>query len=113
MPRYRHPRTFGVEDPAQFAVDVGDGRPVTDADGVFETGDERTVRAIAQAHDTTVDEMRERARGLNQQTGDADPEALVNDGVCPWCDEYEGGHVGQHASSAHPEEWDAYQGGED
>lgn len=26
-------------------------------------------------------------------------------GLCPWCDEYDGDHLAQHASSAHPEEW--------
>ena len=35
--------------------------------------------------------------------------AAVEAGVCPWCDEYEGGHVGQHASSAHPDAWEAYR----
>lgn len=42
-------------------------------------------------------------------------ESLIEDGRCPWCieegaeDPYKGEHVGQHASSAHPEEWDAYK----
>ena len=39
--------------------------------------------------------------------------AAVEAGVCPWCpddDRYEGDHVGRHASSAHPDEWDAYRG---
>ena len=38
--------------------------------------------------------------------------AAVEAGVCPWCpadDRYEGDHVGRHASSAHPDEWDAYK----
>ena len=42
---------------------------------------------------------------------DAGPETLadaVESGVCPWCDDYEGDHVGQHASSAHPDAWDEY-----
>jgi len=34
--------------------------------------------------------------------------ALEN-GACPWCDEYSGESVAQHASSAHPDEWRAYQ----
>jgi len=33
----------------------------------------------------------------------------INDGECPWCNEYSGDGVPQHASSAHPEEWDAYK----
>ena len=38
--------------------------------------------------------------------------AAVEAGVCPWCpadDRYEGDHVGRHASSAHPDAWDAYK----
>jgi len=45
---------------------------------------------------------------------DASDEDLVTDGRCPWCppdDRYEGDHVGQHASSAHPDEWADYQEG--
>jgi hypothetical protein len=37
---------------------------------------------------------------------------LIEVGVCPWCpveDRYEGDHVGQHASSAHPDEWAEYK----
>lgn len=33
----------------------------------------------------------------------------IENGACPWCDDYEGDAVAQHASSAHPEEWAAYQ----
>lgn len=42
-----------------------------------------------------------------------DPEAAIEDGVCPWCppsDRYEGEYVGSHASSAHPDAWDDYRG---
>ena len=39
-------------------------------------------------------------------------EELISEGVCPWCDEYSGEHVGQHASSAHPDRWDAFKGGD-
>jgi hypothetical protein len=43
------------------------------------------------------------------------PAAAVNAGVCPWCpdsDRYEGDHVGRHASSAHPDEWQAFKSDE-
>lgn len=33
----------------------------------------------------------------------------IDRGECPWCDDYEGDHVGQHASSAHPDAWDTYK----
>lgn len=36
----------------------------------------------------------------------------IDAGVCPWCDDYEGDSVPQHASSAHPDEWSDYKGGE-
>lgn len=39
------------------------------------------------------------------------PGELIEAGECPWCDEYEGEHVGQHASSAHPDEWAEYSEG--
>jgi len=38
-----------------------------------------------------------------------DIEATIEAGECPWCDDYEGDAVGQHASSAHPEAWDDYK----
>lgn len=37
-------------------------------------------------------------------------EGEIERGTCPWCSDYEGDHVGQHASSAHPDEWLAYKG---
>ena len=40
---------------------------------------------------------------------DGDIEKLIEAGECPWCNSYSGDHVGQHASSAHPEEWNAYK----
>lgn len=30
-------------------------------------------------------------------------------GECPWCHDYDGEHVGRHASAAHPEAWADYQ----
>jgi len=37
------------------------------------------------------------------------PAAAIEAGVCPWCDDYEGDHVGQHASSAHADQWADYK----
>ena len=34
-----------------------------------------------------------------------DTAELIGAGVCPWCDEYTGDYIGQHASSAHPDAW--------
>lgn len=34
-------------------------------------------------------------------------EQRIEDGECPWCDDYEGENVGMHASRSHPEYWAA------
>jgi len=45
----------------------------------------------------------------NDVNGDEPEDAdLIEQGKCPWCDDYEGDHIGQHASSAHPDAWNAY-----
>jgi len=33
----------------------------------------------------------------------------LSDGECPWCDDYRGDAVGQHAASAHSDAWDDYK----
>lgn len=43
-----------------------------------------------------------------------DAAQLIEGGICPWCpddpdEKYEGDHVGRHASSAHPDEWEQHQ----
>jgi len=44
-----------------------------------------------------------------EATDEPSLEDQIDAGDCPWCDEYEGDGVPQHASAAHPEEWDAYK----
>lgn len=50
--------------------------------------------------------------GGDADAGDDDDEVptadLIEQGVCPWCEDYEGDGVPQHASAAHPEEWAAH-----
>lgn len=36
-------------------------------------------------------------------------EDRIDAGECPWCDDYEGDGVPQHAASAHADEWAAYK----
>jgi hypothetical protein len=52
---------------------------------------------------------------LESEEPSSDDEPSVEDaieaGECPWCDEYEGDAVGQHAASAHSDEWDEYKEG--
>lgn len=59
MARYRHPRIDpDADDPAQFAVDLGGERVVLDSDGCFESDDAAAVRALADAYDTAVADIR-------------------------------------------------------
>lgn len=111
MARYRHPRALGVADPPQFAVDIGGDHVDLDADGCFETDDEAAVRAIASAHDVSVAELRVEGDDTPAPLG-ATAADMIDRGVCPWCSDYEGDHVGQHASSAHPDEWADYTEGD-
>lgn len=53
---------------------------------------------------------------IKEQDGPPDGDALadetiseqIDDGSCPWCDDYDGDNVGTHAAQAHPEAWDDY-----
>lgn len=52
--------------------------------------------------------------GVTDESADGDiirddPAVQIEAGECPWCDDYGGEHVGQHASSAHPDAWDDYK----
>lgn len=58
---------------------------------------------------TETDSAEEETPG---EDSDAEPETVtdaIEDGVCPWCDDYTGDGVPQHAGSAHPEKWQAYK----
>ena len=49
---------------------------------------------------------------IPEESSDADPESVtdaIKAGECPWCEDYEGDGVPQHAGSAHPEEWQSYK----
>lgn len=103
MPRYQHPRVDPDADGAPgFSVSLGGATVPLDDDGTFKTDNTAAVAALARSYGTDADSIR-----VDEPPG-TDTEALIADGVCPWCDDYEGDHVGQHASSAHPDEWDAY-----
>lgn len=58
MARYKHPRNLGVDDPAQFAVDLDGEHVALDPDGCFESADEDAVETLARAHDVSVSELR-------------------------------------------------------
>jgi hypothetical protein len=46
--------------------------------------------------------------GDDEDATSATPADMIDSGECPWCDSYSGDHVGQHASSAHSDEWANY-----
>jgi hypothetical protein len=77
----------------------GERCPDCTADGESETEDEDGTAEPVGSEDAT--EWADR------------PAAAVEAGICPWCedddDRYEGEHVGQHASSSHPEAWAEYR----
>jgi hypothetical protein len=70
-------------DTAAYLVEQDDYERVVDVDG----------EEVTSADDPTVAEQ-------------------IDNGVCPWCDDYEGDGVPQHASSAHSQEWAAYSEGD-
>ena len=93
-------------DTAEFLIGTGEYEHVND-------GSEQEATDGAES-DPNTDE--------GDSTPDGDAVALpkldgptvdtLKEGVCPWCegdDGYEGDHVGQHASSAHADKWDAYK----
>lgn len=98
--------------------------PYTNGDGI--SHDRRTCRRL---HNTgrrirRIDSAGDRGGCPNctDDTDDAtgpdgrtdaerDIAGMIEMGVCPWCDDYEGDYVGSHASSAHPEKWAAYSEG--
>jgi hypothetical protein len=102
MPTYRHPRAADDSagpPPARVHVSRADKRSV-DADGTFDAP-AAVAATIAAAHDTTADAMRVDGGGDSVA-------AAIEAGVCPWCDDYEGDAVAQHASSAHSDKWAAH-----
>lgn len=95
MPEYRHPRAGDGpgQPPARVHISRAEKAPVTD--GTF-TAPEGVANAVAAHHDTTAEAMR--------VGGDS--------GGCPFCEDYDGDSVAQHAAQAHPDEWADYDGGD-
>lgn len=79
---------FAIGDRAE--VSEADAAYLCDARGDFELVDDSDLPTEADETGATV--------------ADA-----IEAGHCPWCDEYEGDAVPQHATTAHPEEWSAYR----
>lgn len=92
-------------------VDVKGDLVAVDSDGTFEHEaiDEQWARAYAERQGATYSEV------VVESVSEKSRADLIEEGTCPWCveedadDPYEGDGVPQHASSAHPDEWDAFK----
>lgn len=105
MPTVRHPRDrddVAGHPPAGVTVRGASYSVARDGDhATVEVPDEQHAEALAAAYGVDPVDI----------ATDTEPEGVaeaIEAGECPWCDEYDGDHVGQHASSAHPDKWDAY-----
>jgi len=115
--RVRHPYTLDADaPPVDGHVHIGGRRDIhpVDENGVIWVAGGVSRSAVAswaagygyELTELIVNDARDGDGDLDVSNEDA--EALMDNGVCPWCEEYAGDHVGQHASSAHPDEWDEY-----
>jgi len=114
-----HPHADRDASPA--AVTVGTDTYPVDEDGIIQCPADRAAEVadvLARVYDvppdgllTREDEPPDRAAchrcGLSHDDGACWD--LIDDGICPWCDEYEGENVGMHASRAHPDDWARYK----
>lgn len=87
--RITHPHALGDDprDPPSVVPGGSGGSPVA-ADGTFDAPDAGFVARLADAY------------------GVAPSELLTDE--CPFCDDYDGDAVGQHAANAHAEAWDDF-----
>ena len=69
---------------------------------------ERLDATEAEFREVNDDDAEDTGEALESADDKADA-MLIEAGECPWCDDYEGENVGQHASSAHPDAWNDYK----
>lgn len=106
-----HSASVGPEMPRSLVIREDDdghyvGAPEHHADAVAEwLRDE--YDADVTVEDTARSESESESEAEDAEAGS--PSDLLDKGECPWCDDYEGDAVPQHASSAHPDEWAAYK----
>ena len=81
--------------------DVGDRADVSTSDAQYLVDERGDFEIVDDGSDADEEDTPEPITHTLEETIDA--------GKCPWCDEYEGDAVGQHASSAHPDEWNDYK----
>ena len=134
--KVRHPRAHpDVPGKPPAKIDTADGVRELDDDGVFGHGEGfareladrygvpfdvvdasvpvSAVSVDAESADETDAGFGEGDASSSDETSEDAPTTAeeIDAGVCPWCDDYEGSGVAQHASSAHPDEWAAYKDG--
>lgn len=99
--------------PTRYYINGSDGAGFedstihTDAECAAAAGDGHARPLATETVETLAD--REMCSECTDTDAERDIAGQIDMGVCPWCDEYEGEYLGQHASSAHPDEWDAYK----
>ena len=95
-----HPRTMAVARRETVR---------TNADGTVSVDADEHVTTLKAAGFKETDKT-DKAEGDAETKLDGPTVQSLKDGACPWCDEYDGDHVGRHASSAHTDKWNAYKG---
>ncbi|WP_435346024.1 hypothetical protein [Haloarchaeobius sp. HRN-SO-5] len=105
-----------VRDIGEFTV--GDQAAVSDAEAQYLVDERGDFTLVDGEDEATADDLSKMENRLEQKlTDDTEEEeeeeedlaAIIDDGTCPWCADYEGDAVGKHASSAHSEEWNDYK----
>lgn len=87
-------------------ADAGHARPVADSTVAAING-ESCPECTPLGNDSASGGDDSAATGTPVTVEDA-----IENGECPWCSDYSGEHVGQHASSAHTEAWAEHRDGE-
>ena len=101
--RVVHPRA--LRNAAPPAVTVGRTTYRVASDGTVECPDARVTEIaerLAEVYDMTPDDL------VYEEDGPPDGGARSDTDGCPFCDEYAGEHVANHAAQAHPERWDDF-----
>lgn len=89
------------EENQMLVEDYWLARALVDQFGIVHWEDEDPGPPEGESEPEPEDEDEDTDLDLPEDPGDLDE--------CPWCEEYTGDNVGQHAGQAHPDEWaDAY-----
>lgn len=93
---------------------TADGGSYLDADGDRAGPDDPILEVTDEKAEELVEQFGFEYVGGGESTNTplgATPEDMIDRGECPWCSDYDGDHIGQHASAAHPDEWSTYTEG--